>query len=90
LPVKGGLEQRIVQNAAGHIPGIKETSKYDIIACYLNTAFFPSACKEWDPTETIPCDHTAMVEEANCKALCVHILGERQKTLSSLTNRSLL
>lgn len=65
-----------VQNAAGHIPGIKKTSKYYMIACYPNTAF-PSAYKEWDPMEKIPCDHTAMVEQANGKTLCVHTLGER-------------
>lgn len=59
-----------------------------MIPCYLIIAF-PSAYKEWDPMEKILCDHTAMVKQANSKALCVHILEERQKTLSSLTNRSL-
>lgn len=50
-------EQHTVQNAAGHIPGIKETSKHDMIADYQNTAF-PSACKVWDAMIKIPCDHT--------------------------------
>lgn len=51
-------EQHTVDNAGGHTPGIKETSKYDMIAYYQNTAF-PSACKVWDAIIKTPCDHTA-------------------------------